>query len=670
MPGIRLAIKPGVDTQGTPLQTGAGIQQSQLIRHKNGLIQKLGGCQRLVSQTFGGIARALLAWADSALTSFLGIGTTQELAVLTGGIIYNITPVDATSDLTAPFTTTSGDSIVTISDAGYTPTVGQFINIQNAMYVGGLVLQGVYEVLTVTAPDYTIDAGSNATSSVAGGGTAVAFTTSLGSPDVETTLGAYVFGPYENLFVGVSTAVGGLTLEGLYTVTVAAGPVYTITADANAGAAASASENGGDARINYLLVLPAENTPAGAFGAGPFGAGPFGVGTGSGTPSVLQWSLARWGQDSLVANYTDGKLYEWSPPVAPGNFATEVSGAPPNAHGIFVAAPQQQMFAFGAYSATLSAQDPLLAAWCDVANLNDWTATTTNQAGSFRLSSGSEIMGGCWFGVAGLLWTDVDLWSVTYIGFPLVYGFNQVAPNCGLIAQRAFGVLGSTVAWLSQNDFFQYRGGAVSLLPCTVRDVIFSTLDRNYAGAIHADPNTYFGEITWHFPQYGSEGACTGHVKVNLAEGLWDYWTDAPNLSAWTDQSPFGAPIGADYAGLLQQFETSTDFDGQILASSFLTGFFEIGEGGQRMFIERIIPDFTLSSGGAVQITVTVADQLPTGNTSYPVRTYGPFLVTEETPYIIVRAAGRFAQILVESIAPNTFWRYGAPLAIVQLDGG
>lgn len=636
---------------------------------KNGFIQKLGGCQRLTSQTFDGICRALMGWTDVTLTDYLAVGTTTVLDVLSDGVLTNVSPIAHTSNLTTPFTTTLGSPTVTVTDATYAPTVGSFINLANAMYVGGLVLQGTYEVLSIGVNTYTIRAASNATAGAIGAGTAIEFFTTNLSTVSTITLGAHVFAPFENIFVGVPTTVHGITFTGGYTVVVTGGPTYSITTDAAANLNGFGFENGGNARIRYLIALPLEAVTAGAFGAGPFGAGPFGVGSAGSAPNILQWSFGRWGQASLVAAYTDGTIYEWTPPVAVGNFAAAVSGAPQQVHGIFVAAPEQQLVAYGVYDVLLGEQDPLLVAWCDVADLNTWTATATNQAGSFRLSSGSRILGGFWFGVSGLLFTDVDLWSMTYIKFPLVYGFNQVANNCGLISQRAFAIMGSTVAWLSQNDFFVYQGGTVQTLECTVRDFIFNNLDRTYAGTIHADANTYFGEIMWRFPTVGSAGVCTGYVKWLVGTKLWDYGSGQPEISAWTDQSPFGAPIGADYNGLLQQFETSNDFDGAVLNSNFQTGFFEIGDGGGTVFLERIIPDFNLNTGGQVQLTVTVADQLPTANSAYPVRTYGPYIVTASTPYIIIGASGRFWQLLVESIAANTSWRYGSPLAIIAPDG-
>lgn len=477
---ITLAVRPSVDTQSTPLQVSNGMTTSNLIRVKNGLIQKLGGSTRVISTPFNGVATALLPWDTLNGTQLIGIGTTQELDLISAGSLVNITPA---------------------------------------------------------------------------------------------------------------------------------------------------------------------------------------AGVGSG-----QWSLGLWGQN-LVGVPAGSRIVQWVPPVAGGNIAQPLANAPV-CNGLVVAAPAQQIIAWGAFSVTLGMQDPMLMAWCDVANNTSWTATATNQAGTFRLPTGSQTLQVLWYGISGLIWTDIDLYSMTYAGFPLVYGFNRLAPNCGSISSRAAGSLGTLVSWMSNNDFFLYQGGQVQTLTCTVRDFVFNNLDRNFLSQVHCDTNTYFGEFMWRFPTIGSGGVCNAYVKWSPYENsAWDKGFGLPNISAWSDQKAGLAPIGADYGGLVQQFETATDFDGVTIDSSFLTGWFNLAETEEFLFVERILPDFVLSSGGQVQITVEFADQIPPTDTDYPTRIYGPYQITSATPYFIVRGRGRVARLLVECIAPNTFWRYGKPEAVVSVDG-
>lgn len=668
---IALQISPGVNSQNTPLQNERAISQSNLVRFKNGLIQKLGGCQKICTQTITGIARALFAWQDLEGIDYLAIGTNQRLELLLNGQLSDITPWVHTSNLSTPFSTTMGSSIITVDDGTFTPEPGSWVDIVNATYVGGVLLQGIYQVLTANAPDYTFDSGTIASSAVSGGGAVVSFTTTNTSNLVDITLGTYAFYNTQDLLISVSTTVGGIDFLGDYLVTVLSGPIYQITAQTAATSGATASENGGQTRVAYLQQLPIETLAPGTYGSGPYGSGPYGIG-GSTTTGVelVEWTLDKWGED-LVAAYKGGTIYQWVPPVAPENVAVTVSGAPSIVNGIMTASPEQQLVAWGAYSSSLGQQDPLLVAWCDIDNLNDWTASATNQAGSFRLSSGSIIIGGLWFGQNGLLWTDLDFWSMNYLGFPLVYGFNKLSLNCGLIATHAVGALGTTVAWMSQNDFFSYAGGSVSPLVCTVRDFVFDSIDRNFVAAVFAAPNTYFDEIAWWFPTIGSNGICNAYVKWNVTENLWDYGYQSLEVTAWTDQSVLGQPIGAFSTGYLEQFETSTDFDGAVLMSSFLSGWFELAEGEEFVFIERIFPDFTFSDGGQISITIYVADNMAAtiGDAVNAIRIYGPYTVNASTPYFTVRGRGRVIKLLLESPTANTFWRYGKPLAVVSADG-
>lgn len=478
---ITLKVKPGVDYQSTALQSEGSINECNLIRFKNGQIQKLGGNNRLSANTFTGVASAIMPWAALDDTQYIGIGTTTGLQLLSPGSITDVTPA---------------------------------------------------------------------------------------------------------------------------------------------------------------------------------------TGAGSG-----DWSLDKWGQD-LVGAVSNGPLCHWVPPIAFGNIAIAVPNSPPVVHGLVVAAPQQQIITWGAYSLSLATQDPMLVRWCDVSDLTVWVASPTNQAGSFRIPSGSSIQAIQWQGLSGLLWTDLDLWTMTYIGFPGVYGFNRIAQNCGLIARRAVASLGTVTAWLSQNDFYVTRGGTPQVLPCSVRDVIFDNLDGQYTNNIHADANTYFDEIKWYFPTTGSAGVCNAYVKWNVTENLWDYSLDGcPNISAWTDQSVVGAPLGTDYSGYVQEWEASYDYDGAALNPYFQTGWFKLGGGQVSLFVERINPDFTMRLGSEVLITVTFADEVPEDDGLSPERNYGPYLVTQQTPFIIVRGSGRVARLRVESTALNTTWRYGEPLARVAPDG-
>lgn len=867
---LSLPLAPSVDVQRTPFQVGKGLIMSNLIRTRNGLIQKLAGCTRLTSMLFTGICRCLFPFQDFTGDHYLAVGTNQYISIYTGTAFQIIQPIGHTSTgiTGADISTVVNLPTVTIDDGGHDPAVGTWINIVNLTYINGIYLQGPYQVETTSSPDFTITGPNNATAT-GSGASVLQFTTTNGSATVDIALianlvpnptfsgaasgspgtdptnmnfvtsatkagltvsiaatgtdgttgnhyirvsitgtangggvslyftpfgsgpgikpstgytgsvlaslfsgslanfGAPVlsvdwggtgatdpfssdfsdsFGPIsgyissnsiampltgtlteyivsatsppdannftlycstfgttnggtvnatfqfelpsmepagggfvdnQTIIVGVSTAVGGLTLVGPYTVSVI-GNTASINGGGLATSTATVSENSGNTEIQYFVKLPSESAVTGAYGQGLYGEGPYGIGSGisngglqgsePGVQFALEWSMDKWGED-LVFCWITSTVYLWTPPWAPGNVGVAVSGAPDAVSGLFVAAPQQQTMAWGVFSGTLGEQDPLLVGWSDVADLTDWTASATNQAGSFRLSSGNLIISGTWFGVTGLFWTDIDLWSMTYIGFPLVYGFNKVSPNCGLIARRAWATLGTLAVWMSQNDFFVYQGGSVVPLPCSVRDFVFDTLDTTHLEEIHADTNSYGAEVTWWFPQIGSNGQCTGAVKWHAPGGEWDITSSGLSVSAWCDQSVLGPPIGSFYSGLLEQFETSTDFDGQILDSFIISGFFQIAEAEEIMFVERVYPDLTLSAQGMISMTFSFADDFASAELGL-VRVYGPYVVTNATPYIIVRGRGRVMQVRLDAnLALNTTWRYGEPAMTASIDG-
>jgi hypothetical protein len=421
--------------------------------------------------------------------------------------------------------------------------------------------------------------------------------------------------------------------------------------------------------------------------------------TPAGYPGSRNWSLANWG-DWLLAAVYNGGMYYWAPqiPLSTAGPALALStlpggGSVPIAvNGVFVAAPQQQAFAWGSTSPTTGAQDPLLIAWCDIADLGSWTATATNQAGTFKLSSGSLVVSATWFGLIGLFWTDLDLWAAQYVNFPLVYGFNRISQNCGLISSQAWATLDRRVAWMGSNDFFEYDGGAVRVIPCPVRDFVFNTLVRNGGTnlVVHADSNSYFNEITWRFERVGGSGFCNAYVKWSPNENnAWDVWADSPSgpatpmwLNAWYDASFVHPPLAIDAAGDILQFEVASnapiiDYNGLALDSFFVTGWFYIAEGRESVTVERINPDFVWvtrpgtapNPASTLQLTVYFADELAPVDTAYPVRTYGPFTITPATPYVIVNGSGRLMRLRIDCTTVGTFYRVGKLMAMISADG-
>lgn len=587
MATMTLAVKPGVNAQASKLACHSQWNTSNLVRFKDGFLQKLGGCQHLSATPLVGNCRGLHAWHDLSGITYLGCGTDQRLEVLTLAGLTDITPIRATTTPTNPFATTIHSTSVVVTDTAHGAHAGDWIDISGGSAVGGLTLSGFYQVQSpVTTNTYVITAASQASSGATGGGTP--------------------------------------TIKYLIASAVAAAP------------------------MNY--------------GAGIYGAGNYGQGQASAISQTLrQWSLDNWGQD-LVGCPTNGPPYVWTPPVAANNVATLITGTgvPLYLTGLFVAMPERQVMGFGAE--TGGVQDPLLIRFSDVNDFTDWTVSTTNQAGSFRLSSGSKIVGALQSGQSALFLTDIELWVGQYLGFPLVWGFNKVGTGCGLIGMRAVGQLINLVLWMGQSSFFAWNGSSVEPLPCPVWDEAFVNLDRSYANAIVTAPNSWFTEMTWYFPTIGSNGIPTSYVKTNLLDHSWDYGT--LTRVAWIDQSVLGAPIGVDGNGLIQQHEIAADLDGVAMDSWAETGWFDISSGTLAVFMERFLPDLIMSSGATILVTIKVVDFV-----GDPPRVYGPYSITSDNPYVIVRARGRFAAVRIESQDLGSSWRLGEFLYVTAPAG-
>lgn len=693
MPHATIRLKPGVETNNTFSLNEAAYSQSQLIRYlpeRNGLglAQKLGGWVNYFNSSIGSKIRALKGWADLNAINHLGIGAESALDVLTNNNFVNITPQISTTNTAPNFSTTSGSTTVTVVDANITASVLDFVNYVTPVSVGGIILSGPYQLYTAAGTTYTIIASSPATATVTSGGASYAFSTTNGSSIVSGTLNDHGFAVGDTFYVGVATTVGGVTLSGLYTIlTVPTVNTFTFSAQNSASSTAGpVSINSGNINANFYIAIGPQPTSTG-FGVGGFGVGGFGVGSAQpsvpGTPiTATDWTLDNFGQN-LIACPAGGAIYYWQPNGQLQNAQIIGGNGPLVNSGIFVAMPERQVIAYG--SSFNLAPDPLLIRWSDIEDYTVWNATPTNQAGSYRIPTGSKIVAGIQGPQQGLIWTDLDLWAMQYIGAPLVYGFNKIGSNCGAVSRHCIGQMNGGIYWMSQKQFFMSMGSGPQAIPCPIWDVIFQNINTSYLNKVCCGVNSQFNEVTWYYPS-ASSTENDSYVKYNVALAQWDYGT--LGRTAWIDQSVLGSPIGAGSDNWLYQHEVGNDavYNGQTtgMQSSFSTGYFSLNEADNLVFVDQIWPDmkwgtYSGNTNATVYLTINYTNYATDAATSPSTSYYSgspsgqvtsvTFPMTQSTEYISCRIRARFMSFSLSSTDTGTFWRLGGIRYRYQMDG-
>lgn len=666
--GVKL--NPGINIERTPLLLEAGYSASQLIRFRDGLAQKYGGWEKFYPLSVGGVPRDLHAWQDLNQIDHLAVGTTTQLADISSGVLRALTPQTLTTNPTPDFSTVINTPLVTVVDPGITNVTtfdSVFFNTPVTVTGSGLILSGLYPIeVIVGAHSYKIRAAANASATVNNVGAVPAFTTTSGSSIVSvgfTDHGLATAG--DTIVFPIPTTGNGVTINGLYgALAITNANAFTILANAQATAAGSFSMNSGLAQIVYYIATGPAAAGVG-YGLGGYGAGGYGTGvvptSQTGIPiTATDWTTDNWGE-ILLACPEDGGIYYWEPS---GGFASVslISSGPIFNSGMFVSTSAQIVVAYGS---TIQEdigviQDPMLVQWCDSGNFFDWTPTDTNLARNFRIPIGSRIVAGLAVSNQNLIWTDLDLWVMNFIGFPNVYGFNKIGAGAGAVSKHSVQQLRGGVYWMGPSNFYRYAGSGVEVIPCPVWDVVFQNLNTAFAQNIRAMPNTGFNEVGYFYPSTASaSGENDSYVKMNISEPgqPWDYGTMA--RSAWIDQSVFGPPIATSPGGVIYQHETTNDADGQPLAWSWSTGYFKLAEGEIYPMIDQIRPDWKFGEYGQAQnaqISMTFNVVNFPGDT--PVQ-YGPYNVTQATRFLSTRFRGGLMSITASGADLGSFSRLG-----------
>ena len=674
-----ITLRPGLNIEITQTQNEGGYSTTQLGRFKAGMFQKIGGWSRFYPSKLDGVPKTAHTWRDLAGNKRLAVGTTADLDVITNGVYQDICPQILTTNPAINLATVINTPIVTIIDTAINNiTNSDAVFFNTPVSIGGIILSGLYQVQGNVSPtSYLINAQSNATATVvAPGGTIPSFTTTSGSALVTVTFTGHGLGKGYDIVFPIATTVNGITITGRYVVQSVTDANNFVISVANAATATTVSPvpmNGGAAQYLYYLSTGAQAL-AGAYGAGPYGAGPYGIGTaitGQTGPDIAasDWSLDHWGE--LLMSCPDGyPIFYWGPSSGYTN-STVVASGPPINTGMFVSTNNQFVIAFGStsYASIGVYQDPLLVRWCDANNFFNWTVSPVTQAGSWRLSSGSQIMGGASTQLRNLIWTDKDLWVSSYIGSTLVFNMVKTAEGAGMIAKHAWGKLGDTVYWMGKKNIWAYDNSGPRIIPCPVWDAIFQDMDLANQTKCHVGVNKAFSEILFFWPsKSGGLGYPDKMVKCNIEEGTWDL----SNLqrSAWTDVDTFDYPIAITNDGLAYNHEFGYDADGVVLNASFETGYFMISNSEEKVFVDRIYPDFKWGEFGGTQnanLLITLKSIDEQGQLTPNV--YGPYLVNNTTRWIETRLRGRMVSVRIENMDAGTFWRLGAVKFRWQPDG-
>lgn len=410
----------------------------------------------------------------------------------------------------------------------------------------------------------------------------------------------------------------------------------------------------------------------------------------SGLYVATQWSLDHFGNDLIACPY-QGHVYV--DPSGARTTAIVLTNSPAVAGSIFVSNSAEQVICCGSTPLVGGgAFQPMLMSWCDNGNYNQWTPAPGNAAGSYPLTSGSRIVRGLAAQGQNLIFTDTSLYSMVYIGQPLIYGFQQVGANCGLVGPNAVAIVNGEAFWWSGRGFLHYNG-VVQPLACPVFDWIWNYVNQTGLYRVWASVNPAFHEIRWDFPSAGSSYN-DRYVIYNYLERIWYYGYGAVGSTAvgracWLDlitsSYPWLAPqpIGVDFNGNIWYHDQLKNWQagaGNAMPWSITTGMFDLSDGQDMMFVDLLVPDSIFNTLGYLTPQYSIQVSSTRYQNDAPTLAYGePFTVTAVPPgsgsgsteFIPMRVRGRQMQIQFSNAvgAVNCFWRHGALRVRVAPDG-
>ena len=713
MPLTKLQFRPGINKETTSYSNEGGWFDMDKVRFRFGYPEKIGGWTATSGTFFLGTARALHPWVALAGERFLGVGTHLKYYINEGGAYNDITPLRSTTsagDVTFAAKANTlgadvviGDVNITLSSSTGFPASGRIkINSEIITYasISGNILQGCVRAqnstteanhssgasvlcctIVVTDNDHgalendfvtfsgAASLGGNITAAVLNQEYQVTTVINVNSYQIETRVSSVD----NDDGVGVPQTIANITTtDGL-------APTFVFANTSDSG-------NGGSSVVGAYQINTGLDTTI--VGAG-WGAGTWGRGTWDSSASLTAagqtlriWSHDNFGEDLLI-NVRDNSIYYWDKTNGVSTRAVELSSltgantTPTIAKKIIVSDRDRHVLAFGCDAQTeIGTQDPLLIRFSDQGSLTDWAATATNTAGDLRLGSGSEIVTAIETRQQILVYTDVSLHAMQFLGPPFTFGINTVSENITIAGPLAAIAVEDNVYWMGAEEFYIY-GGAVQRLPCTLRDYVFSDINTDQLPKVTASSNTAYSEIWWFYPS-ASSSECDRYVIYNYQQQIW-YYGNLPR-TVWLDRGVENFPIAASTDHALYFHERGFD-DGSVSPATGITAFIEssqmsIGEGDNFVFLRKMIPDLTFrdSTNASPQATMTLkARNFPGGQylqtNDKTVEKSASVPVEQFTNQVNVRLRGRSFAFKIETTETGTTWRLGSPRVEVQPDG-
>lgn len=636
---IDFKVLPGIDKQDTTVGAEQRWVDCDNVRFRYGLPEKVGGWASLITDTIVGVARREFAFVDLDGNRYVAIGTDKFLLIYFEGQLYDITPLKSTLS-SATIATTNTSAICEI-------TTGSNHNLSE----GDIVLLD-----NVTLP----------------GGT------------------GYADSDFEDKLFQVTS--------------VTSNTVFSIT---QSTAATATVATGGSIDIKpYEQVGPAAQSYGYGWGTDTWSAGGWGEASSANDVSLEPglWSLSNFGQ-VLVATIANGKTFTWNAGDAlrlTTRASTTTSGFEttnnPTATRVTLVSPTTRHLIHLGTETTIgntATQDDMFIRFSDQEDINDYTPTAINSAGTQRLQDGTKIIGSLKAKETILIWTDNALYTMKFIGAPFTFGFEQVGTNCGLIGKNAAIEIDGVAFWMSNNGFFMFDG-TVKSLPCSVEDYVYDQADTTKGQQVYAGLNNQFTEITWYYPSQGSDYNDQyviynyGAGAEKLPGGVWYIGTEA--RTTWIDASVYPKPFATKFnstntgtfpviigeSGLGQtvlfEHEVGTDQvnpDGSTTTvTSFVKSYdFDLqaqGTSGEVFLaVRRFIPDFKDLQGNA-KVTLAVKRYPQQSETTTAL---SPFTITTSTDKKDTRARGRFVNIKIENNSNSESWRFGTFRLDIQPDG-